>query len=216
MPTRVLLADDHAMFREGIKALLDAGGDFEVVAEAGDGIETIKMAKEHTPDIAVIDYAMPLLSGADAARNIRKASPDIKIIIFSMHADRMYVVEALKAGADGYLLKEESFENLTVAINTVVSGKIYLSDSLGNLVVEDFVRQIRSGEMAASTGPLTHREMEVLQLVTEGKSSREIAELLCVSPSTIDSHRKKIMDKLGIHDTAGLVKYAIKNKIVSI
>jgi two-component system response regulator NreC len=215
MSIKVLLADDHRMFRDGLKLQLNSVKDMVVAGEAGDGHETVKMAKELRPDVVLLDIAMPLLNGIEATRNIVKMIPDVKIIILSMHADRMYVLEAFKAGAHGYLLKEESFEQLTEAIKTVFSGKIYLSQSLGDLLVEDFVRQLRSGE-ALVTDPLTDREKEVLQLIAEGKTSREIADILGVSASTVDTHRKKIMDKLSIHDIAGLVRYAIKKKIVAL
>ncbi len=214
MSIKVFLADDHKMFRDGLKAQLDNVEEMVVVGEASDGREAIKMLEELKPDVAVLDVAMPMLNGIEATRNFLKAVPDLKIVMLSMLADQMYVVEALKAGASGYLLKEESFDQLLEAINIVLSGKVFLSKSIEEVMMEDLVRQIRNGDMEKHTDPLTDREREVLQLIAEGKTSREAAEILSVSVSTVDTHRKKIMDKLSIHNTAGLVKYAIKNKII--
>ncbi len=214
MSVKVFLADDHKMFRDGLKAQLDNVEDMVVVGEASDGREAIKMLEELKPDVAVLDVAMPMLNGIEATRNVLKSVPALKIVMLSMLADQMYVVEALKAGASGYLLKEESFDQLLEAINIVLSGKVFLSKSIEEVMMEDLVRQIRNGDMEKNTDPLTDREREVLQLIAEGKTSREVAEILGVSVSTVDTHRKKIMDKLSIHNTAGLVKYAIKNKII--
>ncbi len=214
MSIKVFLADDHKMFRDGLKAQLDNVEEMVVVGEASDGREAIKLLEELKPDVAVLDVAMPMLNGIEATRNVLKVVPDLKIVMLSMLADQMYVVEALKAGASGYLLKEESFDQLLEAINIVLSGKVFLSKSIEEVMMEDLVRQIRNGDMEKNTDPLTDREREVLQLIAEGKTSREAAEILSVSVSTVDTHRKKIMDKLSIHNTAGLVKYAIKNKII--
>ncbi len=214
MTIKVFLADDHKMFRDGLKAQLDNVDEMVVVGEANDGREAVKMLEELKPDVAVLDVAMPMLNGIEATRNVLKSLPGLKIVMLSMLADQMYVVEALKAGASGYLLKEESFSQLLEAIKIVLSGKVFLSKSIEEAMMEDLVRQIRSGEIENNTDPLTDREREVLQLIAEGKTSREIADILFVSVSTVDTHRKKIMDKLSIHNTAGLVKYAIKNKII--
>ena len=214
MTIKVFLADDHKMFRDGLKAQLDNVEEMVVVGEASDGREAVKMLEELKPDVAVIDVAMPMLNGIEATRNVLKSLPDLKIVMLSMLADQMYVVEALKAGASGYLLKEESFNQLLEAIKIVLSGKVFLSKSIEEVMMEDLVRQIRSGDMEKNTDPLTDREREVLQLIAEGHTSREIADILHVSVSTVDTHRKKIMDKLSIHNTSGLVKYALKNKII--
>ncbi|MEN8263747.1 MAG: response regulator transcription factor [Nitrospirota bacterium] len=214
MSIKVFLADDHKMFRDGLKAQLDNVEGMVVVGEASDGREAVRMLEELKPDVAVLDVAMPMLNGIEATRNVLKTLPDLKIVMLSMLADQIYVVEALKAGANGYLLKEESFNQLIEAIKIVLSGKVFLSKSIEEVMMEDLVRLIRNGDMEKHSDPLTDREREVLQLIAEGKTSREIADILHVSVSTIDTHRKKIMDKLSIHNTAGLVKYAIKNKII--
>ena len=214
MSIKVFLADDHQMFREGLKAQLNNVEEMVVVGEAGDGREAVKMIESLEPDVAVLDVAMPMLNGIEATRNVLKSLPDLKIVMLSMLADQMYVAEALKAGASGYLLKEESFNHLLEAIKIVLSGKVFLSKSIEEVMMEDLVKQIRSGDIVKPTDPLTGREREVLQLIAEGETSREIAEILHISVSTVDTHRKKIMDKLSVHNTAGLVKYAIKNKII--
>lgn len=214
MSIRVFIADDHKMFREGLKAQLDDVKGMTVIGEADNGHDAVKMVEQLKPDIAVLDIAMPLLNGIETTRQLSKVLPELKIVILSMHADRIYIIEAIKAGADGYLLKEESFEQLVEGINTVLSGKTYLSRSLEQIMMDGFVKQIRDGETVSISNPLTDREREVLQLIAEGNTSRQIADILGISVSTIDTHRKKIMDKLSIHNTAGLVKYALQHKII--
>lgn len=214
MNIKVFLADDHKMFRDGLKAQLNSMEDMVVVGEASDGRETVRMAEKLQPDVIVLDIAMPLLNGIEATRHILKSLPDVKVVILSMHADHIYVKEALKAGASGYLLKEESFIQLVEAIKIVLDRKVYLSKSIEEVMMEDFIKQIRHGDMDRLNDPLTDREREVLQLIAEGKTSRKMADILNISVSTVDTHRKNIMGKLSIHNTAGLVKYAIKSKII--
>lgn len=216
MTTRIILADDHAIFREGLRAQLSSVKGMEVVGEAGDGRQAVKLAEKIKPDVVVLDISMPLLNGIEAARQIIKAVPKARVIILSMHKDRQYITEALKAGALGYIAKEESFNRLVTAIKTVLKGKIYLCPDTENIVLSDFVRQLRSANSATSGPPLTDREREVLQLIAEGKTGKDIAGILFVSPTTIETHRRNIMRKLGIHTTAGLVKYAIQHKIISL
>ncbi|MBI4686317.1 MAG: response regulator transcription factor [Nitrospirae bacterium] len=215
MNLKVFIADDHKMFRDGLKAQLGNVNGIAIVGEASNGHDAVRIAQELMPDVVVLDIAMPLLNGIEATRQIRKSLPESKVIVLSMHADHIYVKEAIKAGAHGYLLKEESFEQLVEAVKTIMNGKIYLSKSLEDSMLEDFVRQIRAGELDRTADPLTDRERQILQLIAEGNTSREIADVLNISASTIDTHRKHIMDKLSIHTTAGLVKYAIKHGIVS-
>ncbi len=216
MTTRIFLADDHVIFREGLRAQLDGVEGMEVVGEAGDGRQAVKLAEKIKPDVIVLDISMPLLNGIESTRQIIKAVPKARVIILSMHKDRQYITEALKAGALGYIAKEESFDRLVAAIKTVLKGKIYLCPDTENIVLNDFVRQLRSENSTTSSSPLTDREREVLQLIAEGKTGKDIAGILFVSSTTIDTHRRNIMRKLGIHTTAGLVKYAIQHKIISL
>ena len=216
MTTRIILADDHIIFRQGLRAQLDTVKGIEVVDEAGDGRQAVKLAKKIKPDVVVIDISMPILNGIDAVRQIIKAVPETRVIILSMHKDRHYIAEALKAGALGYIAKEESFNSLIFAIKTVLKGKIYLCPDTENIVLNDFVMQLRSTDSVSSSSHLTDREREVLQLIAEGKTGKDIAGIIFVSSTTVDTHRRNIMKKLGIHTTAGLVKYAIQHKIISL
>jgi two-component system response regulator NreC len=216
MTTRILLADDHVIFRQGLRAQLESVKGIEVVGEAGDGRQAVKLAEKIKPDVVVLDISMPLLNGIEATRQIIKAVPETRVIILSMHKDRQYIAEALKVGALGYIAKEESFNQLVAAIKSVLNGKIYLCPDTENIVLSDFVRKLRSADSDASSSLLTDREREVLQLIAEGKTGRDIAGILFVSPTTIDTHRRNIMSKLSIHTTAGLVKYAIQHKIISL
>jgi DNA-binding NarL/FixJ family response regulator len=211
----VFLADDHQIFRQGLRTMLEKSGQVKVVGEAGDGQEAVRRVEELRPDVAILDVAMPGLEGIDVAKRLTKSCPDTKILMLSMHADRFYATEALKAGALGYLLKEESFDQLLAAITAVSKKKIFLSPALEVPVMEDFVKLARQGSQK-SKDLLTNREREILKLVAEGMTNQEVANLLCISSSTVDTHRKKIMAKLDIHSVAGLVKYAIRHKIVSI
>ena len=214
--TTILLADDHVILREGLRAQLNGVEGMQVVGEAGDGRQAVKLAEKIKPDVVVLDISMPLLNGIEATRQIRKAVPKTRIIMLSMHSDRQYITEALKAGASGYILKKESLKELVGAINSVLKGKIYLFPDVEDTVLSDYVTQLQSANSATSSSLLSNREREVLQLIAEGRTSKDIARALYVSPTTVDTHRKNIMKKLGIHTTAGLVKYAIQHGIISI
>ncbi len=214
--TTILLADDHVILREGLRAQLNGIEGMQVVGEAGDGRQAVKLAEKIKPDVVVLDISMPLLNGIEAARQIRKAVPKTRIIMLSMHSDRQYITEALKAGASGYILKKESLKELVGAINSVLKGKIYLSADVEDTVLSDYVTQLQSANSATSSSLLSNREREVLQLIAEGRTSKDIARALYVSPTTVDTHRKNIMKKLGIHTIASLVKYAIQHGIISI
>ncbi|MBW2664267.1 MAG: response regulator transcription factor [Deltaproteobacteria bacterium] len=216
MTIRIFLADDHLIFRQGLRSLLDGVKGMEVVGEAGDGRQAVKLVDKIKPDVVVLDISMPMLNGIEATRQIIKAVPNARVVILSMHKDRQYITEALKAGALGYIAKEESFDRLVAAIKAVLNRKIYLCPDAENIVLNDFVRQLRSASSFASGSPLTEREREVLQLIAEGKTGKDIAKMLFVSPTTVDTHRRNIMRKLSIHTTAGLVKYAIQNKIITL
>jgi two-component system response regulator NreC len=204
MHCRVLLADDHQIFRQGLKGLLEKSGH-RVVGEASDGHEAIKLARSLTPDIAVLDLSMPLLNGLDAAHEIRRAAPDIKVILLTMHTDKSYVLQALKAGAKGYVLKTQASEDLLRAIQEINTGEVYLSPGVAASVVDAFL-----GKTDMVTDPLTSRERQILQLVAEGMTTKEIAKLLNISFKTAESHRNHMMKKLDIHEVAGLVRYAIR------
>ena len=208
MGCRVLLADDHTLFRQGIRALLVRDG-FDVVGEAGDGTELLRLARELKPDIALVDLAMPLLNGIEAARELRAVSPETRTVLLTVHAERVCVLQALEAGVKGYVLKTQAADELVQAIQTVARGESYLSPGVSGAVVEAAL-----GKRDDALDPLTARERQVLQLVAEGKTTRAMAELLGVSTKTAESHRTRLMKKLGIHETAGLVRYAIRNGIV--
>jgi two-component system response regulator NreC len=208
MPLRILVADDHVVVRQGVRALLERAG-FEVIAEAGDGQEAIHLAEKFHPDAAVLDVAMPLLNGIDAARGIAKVSPRTKTILLTMYLQDGNVLEGLRAGVRGVVVKSKAFDELLRAIQTVCKGDSYLSPEVSNVVVEGFV-----GNYQERAGELRDRERQVLQLVAEGKTTKEIASILGISVKTAESHRMNIMERLDIHDTAGLVRYAIRNGLI--
>jgi two-component system response regulator NreC len=208
MPIRVLLADDHAMFIQGLKSLLEHEG-VVVVGEALDGREAVRLAEKHTPDVAVLDLTMPLLNGLDAAREIRKVSPNTKLIILTRHTEEQYIVEGLRIGVNGFLLKTKASAILLQAIKEVSSGALYVSHALSPSVIQTYLAREE-----LPTSPLSGREREVLQLIAEGESMKEIAARLGISVKTIETHRMRLMDKLDIHETAGLVRYAIRKGII--
>ncbi len=209
MTIGIVLADDHQIFREGIRQLFDQQGDMEVLAEAADGRMAVKLARELSPDVVVMDISMPGLNGIDATRRIIAENPQVKVVALSMHADRRFALEMLKAGATGYLLKDCAFEELVRAINAVLKGQTYLCPEMTELVLRDSLH-LSEEPKSLEPCPLTLREREVLQLVAEGKNTKEIAELLNVSVKTIESHRSNIMKKLNLHSLAELTKYAIR------
>ena len=208
MPTRILLADDHQIVRQGLKALLEREG-FAVVAEVADGQEAIRAARERCPDVAVLDFGMPLLNGLGAAREILHACPRAKAILLTMHTEDHYVLEALQAGVKGYVVKTQASADLIRAIHEVLRGMMYLSPGVSQAVVEAYL-----AKSELPVDPLTPREREVLQLVAEGKSTKEIAQLLGISFKTAESHRTRIMKKTSIHETAGLVRYAVRRGLI--
>lgn len=209
MGIRIILADDHKIMLEGLRVLIEKQSDMTVVGEAETGQMAVDMAKELSPDIVIMDITMPDLNGIEAASRIRTESRDTNVIILSMHDDKLYVIKAFKAGVLGYLLKKSAFDELVHAIRTVNNNGIYISSAIANIVIDNFVRSLSNNKSLMSL-PLTNRECEVLKLISEGKSTKEIASTLYVSIKTIESHRKKIMDKVGIYSTAELTKYAIR------
>ena len=212
---RIVLADDHRMVREGIRKLVESRGDIEIVGEAEDGFAAVELAEKLKPDAMVMDLSMPKLNGIGAMRRIAESQPNMRFIVLSMHADRRFVAEALKAGAAGYLLKANAFEELLRAIASVRAGRVYLSPEISDIVVRDFT--VRSAERDCSAfSVLTAREREVLQLIAEGEAMKEIAQRLGLSVKTVETHRQRIMDKLEIHSVAELTKYAIREGITSL
>ncbi|MBI3951159.1 MAG: response regulator transcription factor [Acidobacteria bacterium] len=215
MSLRILLADDHKIVRDGLRALLEKQSGLAVVAEAQDGRTTVRLARELAPDVIIMDISMPDLNGIEATRQIRTELPRIKVIALSMHSDQRFVTEVLKAGACGYLLKDCAFEELTTAIRTVMANQIYLSPQITGVVLDHYLRQALQTEVSAFS-VLTEREREVLQLLAEGQSTKEIASSLHVSVKTIETHRQRIMEKLHRHSLAELIKYAIREGLTSL
>ena len=209
MTVRLLLIDDHKMFRDGLRPLLQTEMDLEVIGEASDGLAAVEMAVKLAPDLIIMDISMPNLNGIEATRKILREVPDCQIIVLSMHSDRQFVLAALKAGAMGYLLKDSPYDDLIGAIRRVLAGEVALSEQIRNFVVRDYIKQAQHQEISAFT-VLSMREREVLQLLAEGRSTKEIAAMLNVSAKTIETHRKQVMDKLEIRSIAELTKYAIR------
>jgi two-component system, NarL family, response regulator NreC len=212
---KILLADDHVVMRRGIRALLERRPEFQVVAEAGDGREAVQLAETHSPHVVVADIAMPNLNGIEAARQIAQRSPQTAIVILSMHSDESYVLRALKAGARGYLLKDSPESDLINAILAVHEGKAFFSPSISKMLVEDYMRQMREKDVEDSYELLTTREREILQLLAEGKSNKDVASLLHLSLYTVETHRGNIFQKLNLHSSAELILYAIRKGVIS-
>jgi two-component system, NarL family, response regulator NreC len=205
---RILLADDHVMLRQAFKGHLEREG-FEVVAEASDGREAVQLARRFQPEVAVLDVAMPLLNGVDAACEIVKELPRTRVLLVTMHDDDEFVLRALRSGVKGYVLKTQPMAELVVAVGEVAKGNTYLSPGVSNRVVDAFVRAT-----GAPIDPLTLRERQIVQLVAEGKTTKDIATILNISTNTVESHRKNIMQKLDVHDTTALVRYAIRQGLI--
>jgi DNA-binding NarL/FixJ family response regulator len=214
-PLRILLADDHTVVRQGLRRVLEERPDWHVVAEAGDGREAVRQAEEHKPDVAVLDVAMPLLNGIEATRQIVKRVPGVHILILSMHADEAYVTQILHAGAAGYLLKDSADVDLLQAVSAVAEGKSFFSPAVARLMLDDYVKQ-RSGEpgVADRYESLSDREREVFQLIAEGKTNKDIAVILVISQSTVETHRARIMEKLDVHSAAEIVLYAVRRGVI--
>ncbi len=210
----VLLVEDHHVVRKGISYLLSMEEDIEVVGEAEDGNEGIKMAKELCPDVVILDITMPNLNGIDAVRRIKKSVPNTKVIILTMHTREQYIRQALREGASGYLLKESTHTELVNAIKTVHKGDVALSPSISKFVFSEYVRQSDPKQEVDSLELLTDRERQVLRLIAEGKTNKDIAKCLNISKSTVNIHRTNVMRKLDIHDTVGLVRYSIEKGII--
>jgi len=211
---RVLLGDDHTVLRQGLRKILEDRRDWRVVAEAGNGRDAVRDAIELNPDVAVLDIGMPLLNGIEATRQIIRRAPAVRILILSMHSDQAYVTQAVQAGARGYLLKESAGSELIAAIAAVVAGKSFFSPAVAQVVFDDYVRSLTQRGITDRYDALSEREREVLQLVAEGKSSKEIADVLSISPATVETHRAHLLQKLGLRNTAEVVRYAARRGIV--
>lgn len=211
----ILLAEDHAVMRTGLRLVLERQHDFRVVGEASDGREAVTLAQQHKPDVIVMDIGMPNLNGIEAARQVTASLPQSAVVILSMHSDEAYVLRALKAGARGYLLKESAESDLITAIRAVHNGKAFFSPAVSRMLVEDYVRQLQDREIEDSYELLTMREREVLQLIAEGKSNKEIAAMLNVSLYTVESHRGNLMEKLNLHTVPELILYAVRKGVIS-
>lgn len=211
---RILIADDHTIIRSGLRLLLEQQSDFKVIAEASDGREAVALASQHHPGVAILDIAMPQLNGIEAARQIVEQAPHTQVVILSMHADEAYVLRALKAGARAYVLKNSAEADLIRAVRSVAEGKSFFSPVVGNMLLEDYIRQIRDKQVEDSYDLLTPREREVLQLLAEGKSNKEVAALLDLSVYTVETHRGNILQKLNLHGTPELILYAVRKGII--
>ena len=213
-PLTILLADNHTLVRAGIRALLEQIPDVTVVAEAGDGREALKLVETHRPNLVLMDITMPVMNGLEATGRIVKEFPQTRVVMLSVHNDEEYVLQSLRAGAVGYLLKDAGRAELEIAVAAVARNETYLSPAVSRHVVGDYVRRIGGG-VEGRLESLTPRQREILQLIAEGKSTKEIASILDVSVKTVETHRAQLMERLDIHDVAGLVRYAIRNGIVT-
>jgi two-component system, NarL family, response regulator NreC len=212
---RILLGDDHTLLRQGLRKILQERPDWEVVAEAGDGRDAVRQALAIQPDIAILDIGMPLMNGIEATRQIVRRRPDIHVLILSMHANEAYLIQALKAGAKGYLLKDSADIDLIRGVAVVASGKSFFSPAVAKVMLDDYVRRLADKGVADRYDTLSEREREIFQLVAEGHSNKDIAELLSVSPATVETHRAHILQKLDVHNTAELVLYAVRRGVIS-
>ncbi len=212
---RIVLADDHTVVRKGLRLLLEGVRDFEVVADAADGRAVVALAEQHRPDVVVMDIAMPILNGIEAARQISGKLPHAAIVFLSMHSDEAYVSKALKAGARAYLLKDSAENDLIQAVRVVSEGKSFFSPAISKMLAEDYMRKMREHEMEDSFELLTTREREILQLLAEGKSNKEVAGILNLSLYTVETHRSNIFQKLNLHGTADLILYAVRKGVIS-
>jgi two-component system response regulator NreC len=208
MPTRIVLADDHVLVRQGLKSLLERE-HFQVMAEASDGQDAVRLTEAHQPDIAILDISMPTLNGIDAARSLSRSAPETKVILLTQHEEEQYIHEALEAGVKGYVLKNQVANDLIQAIRQVCRGEFYLSPGISRAVMEAY-----RNKSDRPADPLTVRERQVLQLIAEGKSTKDTASVLGISVKTAESHRMRLMQKLDIHETASLVRYAVRRGLI--
>src|SRR5262249_17220728 len=212
---RIVLADDHVLVREGLKRILEAQPGWDVVGEAADGREAVRLVLDLKPDLAILDLAMPQLGGGDAIQQIVRRLPSTRILVVSMHADEVYVTRALKAGAHGYLLKDSAGDDLLRAVTALTQNKSFFSPAVSRVMLDDYVRQLAERGITDRYDTLSEREREVFQLIAEGRVNKEIAEILHLSPSTVETHRARIMEKLDVHSAVEIVLYAVRKGIIS-
>ena len=212
---RVLLGDDHRLLRHGLRKILEEKRELEVVGEAGDGREAVKLAVSLTPDVAILDIGMPLLNGIEATRQIVRRVPTCKVLILSMHADEPYIARALQAGARGYLLKDSAGTDLLRAVAAVAAGKAFFSSAISESMINDYVRRVADASIVDPYESLSEREREIFQLIAEGHSNKDVALILSISPATVETHRARILQKLDVHNTAELVLYAVRKGVIS-
>lgn len=212
---RLLLGDDHTLVRQGVRKIIEEQKAWTVVGEAQDGRELVRKALELEPELVIVDIGMPLLNGIEATRQIVRKLPAVKVLVVSMHADEAYIIQALQAGARGYLLKDSADTELVRAVMAVSEGKSYFSPNVAAVMLDDYVRHLTEKGISDRYETLSEREREVLQLVAEGHSNKEVANLLCVSPATVETHRAHVLQKLDLHSTAELVLYAVRRGVVA-
>jgi len=213
--TTILIADDHEVVRSGLRALLSEQPDWQVVAEASDGRDAVRQALSAQPDIAILDIGMPLMNGIEATRQIVRRIPTIRVLILSMHAAEAYIIQGLKAGARGYMLKDSADVDLIRGVTAVAAGKSFFSPAVAKVMLDDYVRHLTEKGLADRFDSLSEREREIFQLIAEGHRNKAIADLLCVSPATVETHRAHILQKLDVHNAAELVLYAVRRGVIS-
>ena len=212
---RIVLGDDHTLVRQGLRKILEDQPEWTVLAEASDGREAVEKTLEARPDVAIFDIAMPRLNGIEATRQVVRRAPDVRVLILSMHAEEAYVVQGLQAGAKGYLLKDSADVDLVHAVAAVAAGKSFFSPAVASVMLDDYVRHLAEKGVVDRYQLLSEREREVLQLVAEGRSNKEAAEVLGLSPATVETHRSNILQKLDVHNTAELVLFAVRRGVIS-
>jgi DNA-binding NarL/FixJ family response regulator len=212
---RVVIAEDHTILREGLKSLLSSSPDFEIIGEAGDGREAIRCVEKCKPNLILVDLSMPRMNGIDAIREIKRRFPETKILVLTVHKTEEYILATLKAGADGYVLKDATHAELMIAVKNVLSGKHYISPGISEKVIEGYLEGRKTLKTRTSWETLTQREREILKLIAEGYKNKEIADYLCISPKTVEKHRANLMEKLDLHNVQALTAFAIEKGLVS-
>lgn len=212
---RIVLGDDHTLMRQGLRKILEETGEWEVVAEAGDGREAVRQVLTLKPDVVVLDIGMPLLNGIESTRQIVRRHPEIRVLILSMHSDEAYITQALQAGAKGYLLKDSADTDLIRGVADVAAGRSFFSPSVAKVMLDDYVRHLADKGITDRYDALSEREREIFQLIAEGHSNKDIAEVLSISPATVETHRAHIFQKLDLHNTAEVVLYAVRRGVIS-